>query len=251
MHPKKSRGEFSFGTAPPWMLSFGDMMTQIVVFFALVISFSTIGLGKFRAAMESFRGAVSFFPATGGMTLMAPPAPGEAEAAMEAAAAIEQAVEQANLAKYIEVYEGGGGIRVIFANQALFDEGRDELKPAMEPVLAKVVETARRLKVSEVRIEGHTDDTPIHTDRFPSNWELSAGRAMRVLKYFQSKGFPPGKLIAVGYGEYRPRVQVPRSATADEKSPNRRVEVFLKLRGGANQTPGAPEPSAAPDRWEE
>ncbi len=81
---------------------------------------------------------------------------------------------------------------------------------------------------AEVRVEGHTDDVPIHTARFPSNWDLSAARAVAVARYFQSAGLPADRLAATGYGENRP---VATNDTPEGRTANRRVEILLKWSG--------------------
>jgi chemotaxis protein MotB len=215
------------------MLSYGDMMTQIVVFFAMVIAFSTVGAEKFRAAIGSFRGAVTWLPGVGGTAMMeAQDANVSAEAAMEAAEQLQTAIGNENLEKYIEVYQAGGGVRIVFSDPVLFDVGDDQLKPAGFPILLNVVEAAKKMANAEVLIEGHTDDTPIHNQRFPSNWELSSARAMTILRFFEAHGFPSSKLVAVGYGEHRPRVQVPSTADKGQKAPNRRVEIMVQPNAG-------------------
>jgi len=88
-----------------------------------------------------------------------------------------------------------------------------------------------------VRIEGHTDDLPIHTDRFPSNWELSTARATEVVHYFTDRRIKPERMIACGYGENHP---VASNKTTAGKAMNRRVEIVIspkkyekkKLAGG-------------------
>ena len=75
-----------------------------------------------------------------------------------------------------------------------------------------------------MRIEGHTDDLPIHTERFPSNWELSTTRATNVLKFLISQGLAGEKLSAVGYGEFRPIVV---NDSEENRKKNRRVDIVL------------------------
>jgi len=75
-------------------------------------------------------------------------------------------------------------------------------------------------------VEGHTDNLPIHTERFHSNWELSAARAISVIKYLHQNGIPQERLSALGYGEYRP---VAPNDTPEHRSLNRRIEILIKV----------------------
>ncbi|NQT34119.1 OmpA family protein [bacterium] len=218
-------------STPAWMVTYGDMMTLLLVFFVLIVSFSTIEIAKFKAAMGSFRGALMpWKPASSGPIIITKvPVSISDYSQFQAATEMQALVEEADLAEMIEVHDVTGGIRIIFSDPVLFEEGKDDLKPLALPILRKVVEMALKTKAEDIMVEGHTDDTPINTEKFPSNWELSAGRALKVLRFFQSEKYPPEKLVAVGYGEYRPRVKMSKTASVKEKAVNRRVEIFLRI----------------------
>ncbi len=107
----------------------------------------------------------------------------------------------------------------------LFETGKAKLKPVSLKVLDKMQGFFKKFPY-EVRVEGHTDSLPINSFKFGSNWELSAGRAVSVARYFQGQGTAPDMIAATGFGEFRP--------IADNKSKrgrqkNRRVEIFLQL----------------------
>jgi len=219
---------------PAWMVTYGDMMTLLMVFFVMLVAFSTIEKIKFKAAMGSLQGALMpWQPKPSGKAVVEPVTVNLMDQtqleAMEAIEEIQEMVEEAQLTKEVEVHQVAGGVRIVFSDPVLFDEGKDELRTDALPILAKLADVAKRADTGEILIEGHTDDTPIHTQHFPSNWELSAARALQVLKFLQASGFSPERLAAVGYGEYRPRVKMPKTATKEEKAPNRRVEIFLKM----------------------
>ncbi len=238
----KAKEELKGPSAPGWMITYGDMMTLLLVFFVFIVAYSTVEIEKFRAAIGSFRGALlPYAPAPTGPAFIRRPVASIAEMELfEQAEEIEAMVREAGLGELIEVHQVKGGVRIVFSDPVLFDEGKDDLKRMAFSILGKVVGVAVTLEAGEVLIEGHTDDTPIHTERFPSNWELSAARALKVLKFFQTRGFPPERLVAVGYGEYRPRAELPRTAPREEKGVNRRVEIFLKLEqemGGISTRP--------------
>ena len=105
-----------------------------------------------------------------------------------------------------------------------FDLGKANLKPEAVEILRKVAPTLRSLP-NPLRVEGHTDDLPIRTSQFPSNWELSVHRATNVVRYLvEEEGFDPKKLSAAGYSEYRPLV--PNNSDANRQI-NRRVDIII------------------------
>jgi len=109
----------------------------------------------------------------------------------------------------------------------LFDSGRAEVKPGGLVVLGKVIEILRTVTDKAVRIEGHTDNVPITAalaQRYPSNWELSAARAITVARYLQKQALDPANLSATGFGEYKP---VADNSTVEGRAKNRRIEIVL------------------------
>lgn len=126
------------------------------------------------------------------------------------------------------------GDRFVVPTDILFDTGSAELGPNAQASLDKLAETAK-LVAAEIpstldwvlRIDGHTDARPIHTDRFPSNWELSSARAVSIVKYLVVQGIPAHRLSANGFGQFRPldAAQTPEAFTR-----NRRIEIQLTNR---------------------
>ena len=112
---------------------------------------------------------------------------------------------------------------VSLAEAGFFDSGSSEVKEAGFPVLQRIAEKLSQIP-QNLRVEGHTDNTPIHTAQFPSNWELSTARATNVLKYLSGAHIPPERLSAAGYGEYRPAAL---NSTPEGRSVNRRVDVII------------------------
>ena len=116
------------------------------------------------------------------------------------------------------------GVQVVFTGDVLFKSGKAEIDPEMRPILdllGKAIMEAKR----PVRVEGYTDNVPIHTKKYPSNWELSVARAVNVLRYLINKGYiTPEKISAVGYGPYRPIVP---NDTPEHRALNRRIDVIF------------------------
>ncbi len=124
----------------------------------------------------------------------------------------------------IEIEELRGRLQVRALDQILFDSGSVEIKPHGREVLAKVARQLAKVGDRQVRVEGHTDDRPIATPRFPSNWELSVGRAATVARFLAEQGVSPQKLEAAGFGEFRP---IASNDLPDGRARNRRIEIVL------------------------
>jgi chemotaxis protein MotB len=116
------------------------------------------------------------------------------------------------------------GLVVHIMDQALFNEGSAKLQPKARDILDQISETISLLP-NHIRIEGHTDDKPINTPVYPSNWELSSARATEVVRYFTNNhSIPPHKISALGYGEYRP---VMPNNSIENRARNRRVDIVI------------------------
>jgi len=119
-------------------------------------------------------------------------------------------------------------LSVNLVEKILFDSGKADLKSSGLEVLRKVGAQLKRIEDKRIQIEGHTDNVPIGgklKERYPTNWELSASRALAVVHFLQSEvGIDPQKLSGAGYGEYQPTAS---NETAEGKAANRRIEIVL------------------------
>jgi len=115
-------------------------------------------------------------------------------------------------------------LTVEVAEQLFFDSGRATLKEQGKTVLKKVGEALQGYPDKVVRVVGHTDNVPISTSQFPSNWELSAARATTVVRFLQTSGIPPDRMVSAGRAEYSP---VASNDDADGRRKNRRIEITL------------------------
>lgn len=217
------------GGAPAWMVTYGDMMTLLLTFFVLIVSFSSTEVVKFRAAMESLREGLGVWPS------MNSPMPNtflknveDRESQTEAVIDEVEKMQQENSAlEFIEVYNTPQGVRLILSDSLLFKSGSSDLTPVFEDLLDRIGDVIEKQTFDLIRVEGHTDNIPINTPRFPSNWELSASRAVQVVKFLAERTeIPPAKLSGVGYGEFRPRST---NDTPAGRARNRRVEIFLEF----------------------
>jgi chemotaxis protein MotB len=127
----------------------------------------------------------------------------------------------------VNIFEDGNLLRITFADRVLFDAAQAELKPAGIEVLGAIggVLQPRLSTFRQIQIEGHTDNIPIKTSRFASNWELSSARATSVVRFLQDQsGIDPSRLSATGHAEYHP---VDAGTTDDARAHNRRIEMLV------------------------
>ncbi|MEZ5284168.1 MAG: OmpA family protein [Vicinamibacterales bacterium] len=171
---------------------------------------------------------------------MPPPVP-------DAREAIERELGADLAASRLELTEDRRGLVLAIPEAYAFETGRADLSGGAASLMGRVAGVLKTLP-NAVRVEGHTDNTPIHTARFTSNWDLSTARATEVVAFFVGAGLSPDRLQAAGYSEYHPRAG---NDTADGRARNRRVDiVILNEATRASEEPGAiapiPFPSAAP-----
>jgi chemotaxis protein MotB len=127
----------------------------------------------------------------------------------------------------VAISERKGKLTVTMVDSILFDAGKAEVKKGGIEILGKVVSILKDMSDKSIRIEGHTDTMQISrasAQRYPTNWELSAARAVNVARFLQDQGIDPGNLSAVAYGEWKP---VATNDTAEGKAKNRRIEIIL------------------------
>jgi chemotaxis protein MotB len=118
-----------------------------------------------------------------------------------------------------------GRMLIQLPNDVLFDSGKTNIKPDGQAALAKVAQVLAGISDRKYIVAGDTDNVPIHSSRFPSNWELSTARAVEVTKFLVQNGMKPEVLAAAGYGEWDP---VAANDTPEHRAQNRRIEIVLQ-----------------------
>lgn len=152
--------------------------------------------------------------------------------AREIREALSELIEQ----DQVRVRETASWVEVEIKTDLLFPVGIAEVAEVALPTLEKVGDILQPMP-NALRVEGHTDDVPINTTRFPSNWELSSARASSVIRLFQNRGVVPERMVAVGLGEYQP---ADSNDTAEGRNRNRRVTVVILANNGVpEQLPGS------------
>ena len=221
------------GTAD-WALSYGDMMTLLCTFFILIVSFSTTELIKFRKAMGSMRGSMGVLLEQDGASIIP-----KNNSSMVKSSSQNQAVQlmkefemkvfQLEMENGVEIEMKKEGFNIRLNDDLVFSPGTADLNPSMYPVLDDLG-LLIHFYSKNVRVEGHTDNLPMYTSRFGSNWELSSARAISVVRYFVNRlGIDPTRFAASGCGQYRPLLP---NTTPENRRKNRRVEIFIELKDG-------------------
>ena len=194
-----------------WIFTYGDLVTLLLVFFIMLFSFCKTDVEKFKSVAESFKptppGSPFFFSGK--------------ESVLQAIAA---QIQTSELGTEVFVTVDRRGVVVSFKDSALFAAGSADLTPDARKKLSVFLAYLFGLP-NDVIIEGHTDDTPVSSARYPSNWELSAARASAVARYFQSEGVKGHRMEVIGYGEFRPRF---RNDTPQKRALNRRIDVVIR-----------------------
>ncbi len=127
----------------------------------------------------------------------------------------------------VRVGRDGDRLTVVLSDQILFSPGGDKIAPKGQKILKEVIPILKNLKNRPIEVQGHTDDQPISPSskgRFPTNWEFSAAKASKVVRFLEENGFGSENLAAVGYGENRP---IASNDSAEGRKKNRRVEIVV------------------------
>ncbi len=232
--------------APAWLATMGDLMSLLLVFFVLMLSFANTDRQLFLEAMGSIKHALGMIEDSPGhfkirsssliewsekkstpfLDIMdmdqSKEAPSMDQKIMQQ---VQQSIAENNLARIVEAESSERGVIVRVKGGALFKPGSDELLPVSFVFLDEVIRITEEFPY-ELSIEGHTDDVPIRSSRFPTNWHLAAARSIAVLRYMIDAGeIEPSRIGASGYGSTRPLV--PNDSPENRKI-NRRVEFVYK-----------------------
>ena len=204
----------------PWLLTYGDMMTLLLTFFVLLFSMSTIDPVKLEMFSNSMGKALGKKKT-------------KTYSLSEIYKQVVRVVEQENLKDVIEVETSPRGVAIKIPSEITFESGSAVLDPRIYPILDKL-EPLIRKSVFPIAVEGHTDNVPITSNTYPSNWELSSARACEVVKYYIRRGVDPKRFQAIGYAYTRPRAPgktiEEANSTEAKRAQNRRVEiVFLTM----------------------
>ena len=254
-----------------WAIPYGDLITLLLAFFVVMYAVSSVNEGKYRVLAESMQSAFqgptrTMQPVQIGEQILRSPRDGT-RAGMDPTQAaalpredqsletpqpdpdqealaneLEQAMGDLIDADLVAVSNQAAGVEVEIKTDILFASASAEIGAGASEIVDKLSGVLAPLE-NRIRVEGHTDDRPIKTEVFPSNWELSAARAARMVRAFESAGIAPERMIVAGMGEHHP---VGDNATAEGRRRNRRVTLIIAQTPGAAQVPAEiPVESAA------
>jgi len=240
-----------------WAIPYGDLVTLLFALFTVMYAMSSVNEGKFRvlsdAMIAAFNGAPKSMrplnigepePGKGGekpligitptalikiknqntvTPIPKPQSPDVPGSLIRMERQVQDAMRALIDAKLITVKRESMWLEIEINTDILFPSGSGAFSSSAEPVLNKLAEVLKPFP-NPIRVEGHTDDRPIHTAAFPSNWELSAARAASVVHQFTQEGIDPLRLEIVGFGEFHPRQA---NTSAEGRNANRRVAVLV------------------------
>jgi len=200
-----------------WLTTYADAITLLMAFFVMLLNFSKIDIPAYEAAAAGIKNEIGM-------------GKGEGNPIEKVKEDIIDIVNDVQADKVVQVETDDKGITIELASSAFYLPGSAEFRPEALPVLVEIGKLliAPRYQAYVVEIEGHTDDDPIHTDKYPSNWELSSGRATGVVRAFIERGMDFRRLKAIGYAETRPKFpnrQDDGTPIPENMSDNRRVVI--------------------------
>ena len=223
MRPSHQRG----GGHDRWLLSYADFVTLLFALFVTMYAVSTVDADKLAPAASSMRSAFDGekrqtgpvpLPDLGAIVAQAPPPTDRVR--VELARVLADAIAAGRL----ELIEDARGVVVSLPERATFAPASTEMTPVALELIARVAAAVQPFD-RPLRIEGHTDNVPIHTREFHSNWELSTARAATVIRFLIERvAFDPRRLSAAGYGEFHPRVA---NDSPENRARNRRVDIVI------------------------
>jgi chemotaxis protein MotB len=220
-----------------WLVSYADFITLLFAFFVVMFAVSQVDSKRVGRFTEAFSKAVGddFFPDRGRGFMPASDdevrnaGQGESQVPAELAdlqQSLKSLSENSDALKGLQVLQRRNELILRLADNIFFESGDDSLKVPAALILHTLAPELAKRHV-DIRVEGHTDDRPIRTARFRSNWDLSTGRATAVLAKLAAENIDPPRLSAAGYGEFRP---IAPNTTEEGRKQNRRVDLVVAFK---------------------
>jgi len=209
-----------FEESDSFYVSWSDLVTLLLVFFVYLFSISEIDITKFLEAKESLNNSIDIKTDMDKLELIMI----EKQKIKQMMVSMQEYIEKEKLENVINVSYTDDKLEINMGNQLLFELGSAELRDQAQSVLSKVAQMFNQTQ-SQIIVEGHTDDLPIHTEQFPSNWELSSARASSVVRSLSSQHVDQGRFLVLGYNMYEPLVP---NDSVENRAKNRRVKITLK-----------------------
>ncbi len=236
-----------------WLVSYADFITLLFAFFVVMYAMSQVDvkkLGRLSRAMQSAFDTRVFDAGSQKLDLsegisegvaqqkitepLSPLVPPSTATFDKLQRKVEHKLIQQKSQDKVKFKQDKRGLVISLVEAGFFNPGEADIKGSSLKVLDLIAQSLLPIR-NQIRVEGHTDNTPIHNDRFPSNWELSTARATNVIAYLMSHyEFSPQRLSAAGYGEFRP---VALNSLAEGRAANRRVDIVILNEATERQEP--------------
>ncbi len=235
-----------------WLITYSDLITLLLIFFVIMYAMSNISQIKFASLSASLSSALKqsdqiplqHLGSTSLLDVANPQNDGskshpgtanqsnasnmkEDQSLDNLYQVVQQYIVQHHLQGNVSILNETRGVQITLKDVVLFDTGQATIKPEAQTLLQGLVPFFKQLP-NPIIIEGYTDDQPIDTAQFPSNWELSAARAMGVVRFISDQGVIPDRLSGVGFGQYH---HIKPNDNAVDRQANRRVNIVI-LRTG-------------------
>jgi chemotaxis protein MotB len=234
-------GDDNLGEGAGWLATYADMVTLLFAFFVLLFAMSSTQQDSFKELIQSLRSAlgVQMVPEAGtreGLVMhQIPEEEPRSQAVDEAGGMVQKELDEIvsqvhelimfnQLGGKVRVVENATGAIITISDLLLFPAGRAQMSEEGLRMMKKIYKILSQFSY-RIKIAGHTDNVPIRTEQFASNWELSANRACEVVRFLIENGIDPRLISAEGFAEYRP---VASNDTPDGRAQNRRVEIIYE-----------------------
>jgi chemotaxis protein MotB len=234
------------GDSQAWLATFGDMMTLLLCFFVMLLAMATLDQVKFLDVIASIQTALGVdmenpgdIPVTATVVDEEEPPP-MVSSEEELLNQLQQALQIEGLEDDTSVEATSQGILLRIRGRVLYEIGDATLRERAFSLLNRLSDVIGNWQYS-LMIEGHTDNSPIQTPQFPSNWELSTARAISAMRYLVDRGVDARRIGVAGYADQRP---IQLNDTAESRTANRRIE-FLFVRSNSWMVPTLEEPASA------
>ncbi len=237
-----AKRKYSDPSAPLWCLSYGDMVTNMLCFFVMLMMFATFGKIEQVASKSESRAADAAFsvsftlssaaaanakPVKGSKDFLMVPTQRNVVEMPRILKKIKKLLQTVPMKDLIEVTPDEQNIKIIIPSKVLFLSGSATLRPESDQILLALLPILAEVH-NDIRVDGHSDDVPTKNPTFPSNWELSSARACSVVRFLIERGgLFPTRFSAQGYAENRPLQERAETPSEADRVKNRRVEINI------------------------
>ncbi len=223
-----------------WLVSYADFITLLMVLFVILYSMGQVDVKKYQKLAESMRSAFTMggpsqvvdgqIDQTGGTSedgtakpIVVPGIPEGPTQSEEVAGELTSMLASQNLGSAVSVQTNIEGVLISLSEKLIFKDGQADIPPEAYPVLDTIAQMLKPID-NHVRLTGHTNNIPSTNPTYPTNWELSLGRALSVARYLMNAGISPDRFVVSGAGEYEPLFP---NDTPQHQELNARVEIVI------------------------